>query len=151
MYPHINDRNNLALYNVTEVFSDEEFQDLCQRISASGVLGRSKNYSALLKYLAQSSLSGEFPKEIELAVDVLGRAESFDVSVDSTVRVYVHHLRKKLDNYYSKYEPSAVYRIVIPKGQYKIAVRKMPSNVFIEKSIWEQGFPPNLYLSLIHI
>ena len=149
MYPHINDRNNLALYNVTEVFSDEEFQDLCQRIIASGVLGRSKNYSALLKYLAQSSLSGEFPKEIELAMDVLGRAESFDVSVDSTVRVYVHHLRKKLDNYYSKYEPSAVYRIVIPKGQYKIAVRKMPSNVFIEKSTWEQGFPLNLYSGLL--
>ena len=149
MYPHINDRNSLALYNVTEVFSDEEFQDLCQRIIASGVLGRSKNYSALLKYLAQSSLSGEFPKEIELAMDVLGRAESFDVSVDSTVRVYVHHLRKKLDNYYSKYEPSAVYRIVIPKGQYKIAVRKMPSNVFIEKSTWEQGFPLNLYSGLL--
>ena len=53
---------------------------------------------------------------------VLGRDESFDVSADSAVRVYVHQLRKKLDAYYEQFEPAALRRITIPKGQYTVAV-----------------------------
>ena len=83
-----------------------------------GVLGRSKHYAALLEYLVQCSLTGKIPKEIELAVDVLNRGEDFDASADSRVRVYVHQLRKKLDSYYQTFEPDALFRVVIPRGQY---------------------------------
>jgi len=82
---------------IADAFTLEELYALYNRIKASGVLGRSKNYSALLQYLVQCSLDGKSPKEIELAVEVLGRAEDFDVSADSAVRVYVHQLRKKLN------------------------------------------------------
>ncbi len=103
------------------VLSKEELQALYERILASGALGRSKVYGALLAYLLEAASQGRSPKEIEIALDVLGRDASFDVSRDSVVRVYIHQLRKRLNDYYEKHESAAPYRIIIPKGQYTIA------------------------------
>ena len=128
--PSETDNNdNQPILNTHEVLKAEELLALCQRIIDSGILGRSKHYSALLQYLVKCSLSGKSPKEIELAIDVLKRDSDFDVSNDSTVRVYVYQLRKKLDSYYERFEHDASYRIIIPKGQYTIALqqKKLPS------------------------
>ena len=116
--------NSQPLVDINEAFSSEELLSLCRRIISSGVLGRSKHYSALLEYLVQCSLEGKIPKEIELAVDVLNRGEDFDASADSRVRVYVHQLRKKLDSYYQSFEPDALFRVVIPRGQYTISAEQ---------------------------
>ena len=118
------DSSDQPLLRIDEAFSAKELLALCQRIMESGVLGRSKNYSALLEYLIQCSLSGKSPKEIEIAVDVFNRGDSFDVSADSSVRVYIHQLRKKLDAYYQSNEKDTVFRIVIPKGQYTILAQQ---------------------------
>ena len=118
------DGSDQPLLLIDEAFSAKELLALCQRIMESGVLGRSKNYSALLEYLVQCSLSGKSPKEIEIAVDVFNRGDSFDVSADSSVRVYIHQLRKKLDVYYQSNEKDTVFRIVIPKGQYTILAQQ---------------------------
>tara|TARA_B100001093_G_scaffold479758_1_gene509044 strand:- start:10389 stop:11708 length:1320 start_codon:yes stop_codon:yes gene_type:complete len=123
----INDGSDQHLLRIDEAFSAKELLALCQRITESGVLGRSKNYSALLEYLVQCSLSGKSPKEIELAVDVFNRADNFDVSADSSVRVYIHQLRKKLDVYYQSNEQDTGFRIVIPKGQYTILAQQRTS------------------------
>lgn len=104
------------------VFTKEELQHLADHIVDSGELGRSKVYVNLLNYLLKHGSSGTKPKEIEIAIEVLGRTSDFDVSKDSVVRVYIHQLRKKLDSYYQKYQQDARYRIIIPKGQYTIAV-----------------------------
>ena len=118
------DSSDQPLLRIDEAFSAKELLALCQRIMESGVLGRSKNYSALLEYLVQCSLSGKSPKEIEIAVDVFNRGDNFDVSADSSVRVYIHQLRKKLDVYYQSNEKDTVFRIVIPKGQYTILAQQ---------------------------
>ena len=118
------DSSNQPLLRIDEAFSAKELLALCQRIMESGVLGRSKNYSALLEYLVQCSLSGKSPKEIEIAVDVFNRGDNFDVAADSSVRVYIHQLRKKLDAYYQSNEKDTVFRIVIPKGQYTILAQQ---------------------------
>ena len=118
------DSSDQPLLRIDEAFSAKELLALCQRIMESGVLGRSKNYSALLEYLVQCSLSGKSPKEIEIAVDVFNRGDSFDVAADSSVRVYIHQLRKKLDVYYQSNEKDTVFRIVIPKGQYTILAQQ---------------------------
>jgi len=94
---------------------------LCQRIISSGILGRSKHYGALLQYLVSCSGQNRQPKEIELATDVLGKADDYDVSADSSVRVYVHQLRKKLNAYYDQNELDAAHKLVIPKGSYSLA------------------------------
>ena len=118
------DSSDQPLLGIDEAFSAKELLALCQRIMESGVLGRSKNYSALLEYLIQCSLSGKSPKEIEIAVDVFNRGDNFDVAADSSVRVYIHQLRKKLDAYYQSNEKDTVFRIVIPKGQYTILAQQ---------------------------
>ena len=84
------------------------------------MLGRSRHYRNLLEYLVECSLADKTPKEIDLAIDGLKRGDDYDVSADSTVRVYVHQLRKKLDNYYQQHAPGAEFRLVIPKGQYRL-------------------------------
>lgn len=94
---------------------------MCQRIISSGILGRSKHYGALLQYLVSCSGQNRQPKEIELATDVLGKADDYDVSADSSVRVYVHQLRKKLNAYYDQNELDAAHKLVIPKGSYSLA------------------------------
>lgn len=94
---------------------------LSARIKSSGVLGRSKHYAALLDYLVRCSIEDRQPREIDLATEVLGKPDSFDVSTDSSVRVYVHQLRKKLKTYYEQNEQDAAYQLVIPKGKYALA------------------------------
>lgn len=104
-----------------EVLSASALRDLGERIKASGVLGRSPHYRSLLDYLIDCAVEGQMPKEVELAVNGLGRDADYDASVDSSVRVYVHQLRKKLDTYFEQIEPTASPRLVIPRGQYRLA------------------------------
>lgn len=121
----------------SSVFSPTQLRELAQKIAQSGVLGRSKKYAALLDFLVECSINSKSPKEIELAVTVLGKNESFDVASDSSVRVYVHQLRKKLDSYYRDFAAASPYRIVIPKGQYTIAAtRHSVLNTTQGKRLW---------------
>lgn len=99
----------------------DERQALAEQIIRSGALGRSKVYASLLQYLLDAADQGS-PKEIEIAIEVLGRSTDFDVAKDSAVRVYIHQLRKKLEHYYDKFEPDWRYKLTVPKGQYTIEV-----------------------------
>lgn len=105
-----------------------DLQTLKQRIIDSGALGRSPVYVKLLDYLLDCARSGRQPKEFEIAVDVLGRDSSFDVTRDSVVRVYVHQLRKRLETYYNRHDPDADFRLVIPKGQYIVTLEAQPQH-----------------------
>lgn len=115
------DRPTQAIFSTQDAFSSSELDELCQRMISSGVLGRSKHYGALLQYLVKCSTQNRQPKELELAMDVLGKGDDFDVSADSSVRVYVYQLRKKLNAYYGQNELDAPYKLVIPKGSYSLA------------------------------
>ena len=101
----------------------QELRELTRRIIASGELGRSRTYAAILEYLVECSIAGETPKEAAIAVDVLGRESDFDVARDSIVRVHIYHLRNKLDSYFAKYGEREKFQIEIPKGQYMIGLR----------------------------
>lgn len=119
-----------ASVSTEEAFTAAELLALRDRISASGVLGRSKHYLAMLGYLVECSIENKSPKEIELATEVLGKPADFDVSADSSVRVYVHQLRKKLGAYYELNELDAIYQLAIPKGKYSLAA--LPRAVAVE-------------------
>jgi hypothetical protein len=99
---------------------NDELQALTERIINSGVLGRSKKYGAILRYLVECSIEGKTPKEAAIALDVLGKEADFDVAKDSIVRVHIYHLRNKLSLYYSELGKQEKYRLDIPKGQYLI-------------------------------
>lgn len=105
---------------MSESISPEELRALCDRIIKSGELGRSKTYAAILEYLANCAINGTNPKEVAIAMDVLGREADFDVGKDSIVRVHVYHLRNKLSAYYARAGMAEKWRIDIPKGQYML-------------------------------
>lgn len=93
-----------------------------ERIRASGVLGRSRLTEKLFDYLVECSVTGRAPKEIEVAVDVFGKNTEFDVSQDAMVRVYIHKLRRKLDEYYAGPGQASGDKISIPKGAYRFTL-----------------------------
>lgn len=112
---------------VDQADQDELLQQ-AERIRESGLLGKPGALSRLFDYLLERSLAADVPKEIEIALQVFGKTTTFDVSQDSVVRVYVHKLRKRLDDFYSRSSPPAVSRIVIPKGEYRLAVERLTSD-----------------------
>src|SRR5690606_1062674 len=96
---------------MSESISPEDLRALCDRIVKSGELGRSKTYAAILEYLASCAIGGTNPKEVAIAMDVLGREADFDVGKDSIVRVHVYHLRNKLSAYYARGGATEKWRI----------------------------------------
>ena len=93
-----------------------------ERIKGSGVLGRSPLMQRLFDFLLECTIVGKAPKEIEVAVDAFGKGAEFDVSQDAMVRVYIHKLRRKLEEFYQGAGAAEVVRLSIPKGEYRFAV-----------------------------
>ena len=90
-------------------------------VQASGVLGEAR-LRRMFDYLAERSLAGQSPKEIAIAIDVFGKSPDFDVSQDALVRVYIHKLRKALDEYYSSAGHRRGAELHIPRGEYRLKV-----------------------------
>jgi hypothetical protein len=93
-----------------------------ERIRASGVLGRSRLIRRLFDFLVDCSLTDRAPKEIEVAIDVFGKDAQFDVSQDAMVRVYIHKLRRKLEEFYAGPGKGELQRMAIPKGAYRFVI-----------------------------
>src|SRR5690606_27665624 len=105
----------------------EKIRDQAAKILASGALGRSRSYARLLEFLVECTLEGRTPKEHEIATTVFNRGPDFDPGQDSMVRVYAHHLRQKLENYYASAGSAETVRIIVPKGEYRVALAPMGS------------------------
>ena len=91
------------------------------RIQESGVLGEAR-LRRMFDYLAERSLAGQSPKEIAIAMDVFGKSQDFDVSQDALVRVYIHKLRKALDEFYASSGRRGSAELHIPRGEYRLRV-----------------------------
>ena len=100
-----------------------------ERIRASGVLGRSPLMQRLFDFLLECSIVGKAPKEIEVAVDAFGKGAEFDVSQDAMVRVYIHKLRRKLEEFYAGPGAGEPVRLSIPKGEYRFAVEATAAEI----------------------
>ncbi|RAK67557.1 helix-turn-helix domain-containing protein [Phenylobacterium kunshanense] len=95
------------------------------RVRESGVLGRSQGLSRLFDYLADPAHAGRTLREADVAQDVFGR--TIDLSGDASVRVYVHRLRRKLDDFYAGPGAGEPYRLVIPVGDYRLDLAEAPN------------------------
>jgi hypothetical protein len=96
-----------------------------ERIQATGVLGQSR-VRRLFDYLLSTSLAGQSPKEIAIAMDVFGKGADFDVGNDALVRVYIHKLRKALDEFYSSSVGGNSEIIHLPRGEYRLRINAKP-------------------------
>lgn len=103
----------------------DPIQQLAERLRATGLLGKPGMLSRLFDYLVERSVAGMPPKEIEIAIDVFGKDESFAVAQDSTVRVYVHKLRRKLEEFHAHAGSDEAARLVLPKGEYRILLEPL--------------------------
>ncbi len=99
---------------------------LAARLRARHALGRSDGLNRLFDYLAECAVAGGRPKEFEVAAAVFGRTSAFDGSQDASVRVAVHRLRRKLDDFYSGAGRDEAVRLAIPKGEYRMVAEPRP-------------------------
>jgi hypothetical protein len=92
-----------------------------QRVRQSGVLGEAR-LRRLFDYLADKSVTGQSAKEMAIAVDVFGKNSDFDVSQDALVRVYIHKLRRALEDFYASPDGVGAAELHIPRGEYRLKV-----------------------------
>ncbi|HWJ70269.1 MAG TPA: hypothetical protein VNS79_09500 [Sphingobium sp.] len=103
---------------MTQIVEQERLTAAAARIRASQSLGRSGTLYRLFDYLLERTLEGEAPKEVEIAGDVFGKTGS-DLLVDASVRVYIHRLRKKMEEYYAGPGHADPEQLILPKGEYR--------------------------------
>jgi hypothetical protein len=109
-----------------ETGSGSDIAALAQGLRARQALGRSDSLNRLFDYLAERSAEGARPKEFEVAAAVFGRGAAFDGAQDASVRVAVHRLRRKLDDFYADAGRDDPVRLNIPKGEYRMVAEPRP-------------------------
>ncbi|MDZ7723040.1 MAG: hypothetical protein U5R06_09620 [candidate division KSB1 bacterium] len=98
---------------------NDKKQALNRLLESSEFCG-SNTYKRLLTALVEASLTDEPPKEYNIAVEIFGKSPDFNPAEDSTVRVYISNLRKKLDRYYRTEGSKEKIRLTIPKGHHNV-------------------------------
>lgn len=103
-----------------------QIAELAERLRGRHALGRSEGLNRLFDYLVETAGSSARPKEFEVAAAVFGRDSSFDGAQDASVRVAVHRLRRKLEEFYAGPGRDDAVRLTIPKGEYRMAAEARP-------------------------
>ena len=109
--------------------SPDEVSAALTPILRSKIFAHASSLRQTLVFIVQKSLSSpaEPIKEYTLATEVLSRKSDFDPKVDNIVRVQMHRLREKLEEYYKTEGQRDSVRIVMPRGQYSPEyIRKTP-------------------------
>lgn len=103
------------------VSPSQEMARQIARFRAALSTSRSAAQLKLFDFLAERSADDRAPKEIEISLGVFGGYGGLpDGTSDSGVRVYVHRLRKRIDEFYAGQDGP---RLVIPKGEYRLTLQ----------------------------
>lgn len=116
--PHL--ENSAAPLNETE---SAMLHQAATRFLAASPLSRSSGGERLFRYLLDSTLAGRVPREIEISQDVFGRS-SADLDDGTSVRVHIHRLRRKLDDFYNGAGAGESLRLHLPKGHYQFRIER---------------------------
>ncbi|MEM9339006.1 MAG: hypothetical protein AAGA66_09780 [Bacteroidota bacterium] len=95
-----------------------EWHELVDRIVSSKSFGKSAVYVNLLRFLVESTLNEDVPKETAIAAHLFGKDKPTQDT--SQIRVYIYHLRKKLHQYFEEEGDLETYTLSIPKGGYEV-------------------------------
>lgn len=105
----------------------EEIRDALSRALESEDLKGSPTLKKILTFVVSEELAGRGDKlkAFSIALDALGKSETFDPQTDPSVRVGVGRLRNALQLYYLNRGQDDPVLITIPKGSYrpKFAIR----------------------------
>lgn len=99
--------------------ADRAFGLEVARLRQAGVAGRSGRLLELFDFLAERGASAVPATQAEIAAAVFGQAET-DAD-DATVRVYIHRLRKRLEDHYRDHKAAPGAAVLdIPSGIYAL-------------------------------
>lgn len=100
--------------------SNQDILASLQRIVESKTFSHSSTLRKALQFVVRTSIDapGESIKEYSVATEALGRGDDFDPKTDNVVRVQMHRLREKLEDFYREEGRGEQIRIVIPRGHY---------------------------------
>ncbi len=112
------------------------------RVLASNVFSAAKRSRMFLRYIVERTLLGTPPKELEIAVEVLGRAADYDPDRDATVRVEISRLRSRLREYNDTAGKDDPVYINIPKGAYRAVFDSGKASQVASASATERFSPP---------
>jgi len=115
------------MLNIMEV-PESDAREQIQRLVRTDLFRFSELQRRLLLYLSEKSLSGEADrlKEYIIAVDALGKPESYDPRRDSTVRLQSSKLRQRISEYYRTEGQSDDVLVDFPKGHFKLVFTYRP-------------------------
>lgn len=99
----------------------ERLTAAAERFLATGALDRSVPLRRLFDFLLECTLKGRMPREIDVAQDVFGRTSGIELAQDATIRVQVHRLRKKLEEFRTAHPAEPSY-LALPRGEYRLVV-----------------------------
>jgi len=100
---------------------EQERAQLLGRILASRHFAHSEVLKRILRYIVDRSPEPDSSAltEYAIAVDAIGRPNSFDPKLDPIVRVSMHSIRQRLDSYFETEGGREVLRLKISKGRYR--------------------------------
>jgi hypothetical protein len=96
---------------------EDGFLAAVARVRGSGILGESGRLCELFEYLAGRGYAADAATQADIAEAVFGQTET--TIDDATVRVYIHRLRKRLEEFYRSHGDGPG-RLAIPPGTYAL-------------------------------
>ncbi|MCE5310633.1 MAG: hypothetical protein LLG20_23585 [Acidobacteriales bacterium] len=96
------------------------------RLLASNVLKNAESLRRLLSYLGEQTLAGRADglKEYTVGTEAFGKPPGYDPKTDSSIRVLVSNLRKKLVDYHLGEGAKDPLVVDLPKGGFKLVFRE---------------------------
>lgn len=101
-------------------------REALERVLRSAVFAQSERQKSLLRFLVESTLKEQVPKEAVIGVEVYGRGPDFEPKSDSIVRVEVSRLRQRLAAYYVGEGKGETIRFELPRGSYRCQFVSQP-------------------------
>lgn len=97
-----------------------QLQEALDRILHDEYFKKSSRSVHLLNFLFEKATQGQDVNEIMVGEELFKSNYNYENS-DSKVRVYMHYLRKKLDEYYFKNKVNTSIKFEVKKGQYNLS------------------------------
>ncbi|MGX1743224.1 hypothetical protein ACWIEX_16880 [Bosea sp. NPDC055353] len=111
--------------------SPEEILSTLQALVANDALRISDRNRRFLGFVVEQTIEGRSDriKAYSIGVDVFGRDDSFDPTVDPIVRIEATRLRSALTAYYDGVGGNDRVRITIPRGSYVPTFARSPGSI----------------------
>jgi hypothetical protein len=137
---------------LAEALSQDEaaFAAEVGRVRASGTLGEGGRLLELFDFLAGRGGNKPSASQAEIAEMVFGQTEAG--ADDATVRVYIHRLRKRLEEFYAaKGDAPDGSRLTLPSGTYALRLVRAAGEPETEDAIQSSRRPRTLIIGLVAV